>query len=302
MSVEARRTLVEADYPPISQRRQCALLGIARSGVYYQPVAPSPETVAVLHALDALYTAYPFYGSRRMTHELRGQGYPVNRKRVGRLMRALGLMAIYPGPRTTIPQPGHTVYPYLLRGVVITAVNQVWSTDITYIRVRGGFIYLTAVIDWFSRYVLAWELSNTLEGAFCLSALDRALRIATPHIFNTDQGAQYTSHDFTGRLLDAGVRISMDGRGRALDNIFVERLWRSVKYEDVYLKDYAAMGHAVDGIGAYLRFYNTRRPHQSLNYCTPSAVYWDGAWTPPARIACTAPASAEDGGHHADPA
>lgn len=294
MSVEAKRALVEADHPTLSQRRQCALLGIARSGLSYQPVAPSQETVAVLHALDALYTAYPFYGSRRMTHALHVQGYPVNRKRVGRLMRALGLTAIYPGPRTTIPQPGHTVYPYLLRGKAITAVNQVWSTDITYIRLRGGFIYLTAVMDWFSRYVLAWELSNTLDGAFCLSTVDRALRIATPQIFNTDQGAQYTSHDFTGRLLDAGVRISMDGRGRALDNIFVERLWRSVKYEEVYLKDYAAMGEAVDGIGAYLRFYNTRRPHQSLNYCTPSAIYGDGARTPPD--------NAEDGGHHAHPA
>lgn len=298
MSVEAKRALVEA-YPPISQRRQCALLGIARSGLYYQPVVPSLETVAVLHALDALYTAYPFYGSRRMTVELRGQGYLVNRKRVGRLMRELGLSAIYPGPRTTIPQPGHTVYPYLLRGVAITAVNQVWSTDITYIRLRGGFIYLTAVIDWFSRYVLAWELSNTLEGAFCLSTVDRALRIATPQIFNTDQGAQYTSRDFTGRLLDAGVRISMDGRGRALDNIFVERLWRSVKYEEVYLKDYAAMGQAADGIGAYFHFYNTRRPHQSLNYSTPSAVYWDGTLPQPAQPAHAMRAIAAGGGAHA---
>lgn len=188
-------------------------------------------------------------------------------------MGVLGLAAIYPGPRTTIPQPGHQIYPYLLRGMAITAVNQVWSTDITYIRVRGGFVYLTAVIDWFSRYVLAWELSNTLEGTFCLSVLDRALRVATPQIFNTDQGSQYTSTDFTGRLVAAGVRISMDGRGRALDNIFVERLWRSVKYEEVYLKDYQAMGDAVRGIGRYLRFYNEQRPHQSLGYRTPYAVY-----------------------------
>lgn len=287
MSAEAKRALVEATHPTLSQRRQCALLGIARSGLYYQAVAPSPATVAVLHALDALYTAYPFYGSRRMTVELRGQGYRVNRKRVGRLMRELGLAALYPGPRTTIAQPGQTVYPYLLRGVAITAVNQVWSTDITYIRLRGGFIYLTAVLDWYSRYVLAWELSNTLDGTFCLSVLDRALRVATPQIFNTDQGAQYTSHDFTGRLRDAGVRISMDGRGRALDNVFVERLWRSVKYEEVYLKDYAAMADAVDGIGAYLRFYNTRRPHQSLGYRTPRAVYGAGL---------------ESGGAYADPA
>jgi len=268
---------VEGDHPRISQRRQCALLGIARSGIYYQPVAPSAETVAVLHALDTVYTAYPFYGSRRLVVELGTQGYPVNRKRVCRLMRLLGLVAIYPGPQTSLPHPGHTVYPYLLRGVPITAVNQVWSTDITYIRLQGGFVYLTAVMDWASRYVLAWELSNTLDGAFCLSVLDRALRVATPQIFNTDQGSQYTSTDFTGCLLAAGVQISMDGRGRALDNIFVERLWRSVKYEEVYLKDYTSMGHAVDSLGTYWHFYNTRRPHQSLGYRTPSAVYWGAA-------------------------
>lgn len=273
MPGEGKRGLVEPDHPVISQRRQCVLLGVARSGLYYQPVAPAPETVALLHALDEVYTTYPFFGSRRLAYWLGTLGYRVNRKRVSRLMRVLGLAAIYPGPRTTIPQPGHQIYPYLLRGVAITAVNQVWSTDITYIRVRGGFVYLTAVIDWYSRYVLSWELSNTLEGAFCLSALDRALRVATPQIFNTDQGAQYTSTDFTGRLLDAGVRISMDGRGRALDNIFVERLWRSVKYEEVYLKDYQSMGDAVAGLGGYLRFYNDQRPHQSLGYQTPRAVY-----------------------------
>lgn len=274
MSVKEKRSWLEPDHPVLSQRRQCALLGVARSGLYYQPASPAPETLAVLHALDALYTAWPFYGSRRMTQELRGQGYHVNRKRVCRLMRALGLAAIYPGPRTTNPHPGHTIYPYLLRGVNITAVNQVWSSDITYIRLSGGFIYLTAIIDWRSRYVLSWELSNTLDGAFCLSALDRALHQATPGIFNTDQGAQYTSNDFTCRLLAAGVRISMDGRGRALDNIFVERLWRSVKYEEVYLKDYTTMGDALQGIGAYLHFYNNRRKHQSLQYRTPAAVYW----------------------------
>jgi len=273
---EAKRALVAPHHPKISQRRQCVLLGVARSGLYYQPVALSPETVALLHALDTVYTAYPFLGSRRMTHWLGTLGYAVNRKRVRRLMRVLGLAALYPGPRTTIPQPGHRVYPYLLRGQTITAVDHVWSTDITDIRVRGGFVYLTAVMDWASRYVLSWELSNTLEGAFCLSALDRALRIGRPRIFNTDQGSQYTSTDFTGRLLAAGVQISMDGRGRALDNIFVERLWRSVKYEDVYLKDYPSMGHAVEGLGAYFRFYNTLRPHQALGYQTPSAVYEDG--------------------------
>jgi putative transposase len=209
-------------------------------------------------------------------------------------MRVLGLAAVYPGPRTTIPQPGHRVYPYLLRGMTITAVNHVWSTDITYIRVRGGFVYLTAVIDWASRYVLSWELSNTLEGAFCLSALDRALRVATPQIFNTDQGSQYTSAAFTGRLLEAGVQISMDGRGRALDNIFVERLWRSVKYEEVYLKDYQSMGQAVEGIGGYFHFYNAHRPHQSLGNRTPSAVY--GA------ITAYSPVRVRQEGRHGDPA
>jgi len=277
MSVNARRACVDFAHSLLSVRRQCALLGINRSGVSYQPVAPSALTVSVLHALDELYTAYPFYGSRRMTVEVCAQGYPVNRKRVSRLMRAMGLWAIYPGPRTTVPHPGHKIYPYLLRGVPVTAVNQVWSTDITYIRLRGGFVYLTAIIDWYSRYVLAWELSNTLEGTFCLSTLDRALRVSTPHIFNTDQGAQYTSGDCTGRLLEAGIQISMDGKGRALDNIFVERLWRSVKYEEVYLNDYGTMRDAVEGLGAYLTFYNTRRPHQSLDYHTPRAVYFGDA-------------------------
>jgi putative transposase len=246
---------------------------VARSGQYYQPAAPSADEVAVLHALDALYTDYPFYGSRRMVVALRAEGYPVNRKRVQRLMGRLGLAAIYPGPRTTVPQPGHTVYPYLLRGVAITAVNQVWSTDITYLRLRGGFVYLTAVLDWFSRYVLAWEVSNTLDGDFCLATLERALRVATPRIFNTDQGTQYTCQAFTGRLQAAGVQISMDGRGRALDNIFVERLWRSVKYEEVYLHDYGSVGEAVAGVGAYFRFYNEQRPHQALAYRPPRAVY-----------------------------
>jgi len=279
IDVKTKRALVDVAHPSLSLRRQCALLGINRSGVSYQPVAPTELTVAVMHALDALYTAYPFYGSRRMTVEVRAQGYPVNRKRVSRLMQAMGLWAIYPGPRTTVPHPGQNIYPYLLRGVPIIAVNHVWSTDITYIRLRGGFVYLTAVIDWYSRYVLAWELSNTLEGAFCLSTLDRALRVATPHIFNTDQGSQYTSGDFTGRLLEAGIQISMDGKGRALDNIFVERLWRSVKYEEVYLKDYQSMGEASTHLGAYFQFYNTRRPHQALDYRTPSAVYFDEGCT-----------------------
>jgi len=264
---------VESNQPGISLTRQCELLGVARSGLYYKPVPMSDENLALLHILDELYTEYPFFGTRRMTHWVRDLGYPVNRKRIVRLMRELGLVAIYPGPRTTVPNLEHKVYPYLLRNVPILSVNHVWSTDITYIRLRGGFIYLTAIIDWYSRYVIAWEVSNTLESGFCVSALERALRIATPEIFNTDQGSQFTSRDFSGLLLDAGVQISMDGRGRALDNIFVERLWRSIKYEEVYLKDYQSMAHAIEELGRYFTFYNELRQHQSLDYKTPGYVY-----------------------------
>ena len=235
-----------------------------------------PETLDLLRLLDAQYTRTPFYGIRRMTAWLQTQGHAVNHKRVQRLLRQLGLTAIYPGPRTSVPHPDQHVYPYLLRGVPITRVNQVWSTDITYIRLHSGFIYLTAVIDWCSRYVLAWEVSNTLDGHFCLAALERALARGTPEIFNTDQGAQFTSRAFTSRLDDAGIRISMDGRGRALDNIFVERLWRSVKYEEVYLQDYASMPEAVAGLRTYFRFYNDERLHQSLGYSPPVTV-WQAA-------------------------
>ena len=234
----------------------------------------------LLRLLDEQYTRTPFYGIRRMTAWLRTAGHEVNHKRVQRLLRQMGLMAIYPGPRTSVPHPAHRVYPYLLRGVPVTRCNQVWSTDITYIRLQGGFIYLTAVIDWWSRYVLAWEVSNTLDGTFCLAALDRALRRGSPEIFNTDQGAQFTSRDFTGRLDEAGVRISMDGRGRALDNIFVERLWRTVKYEDVYLKEYGTMQDAVTGLREYFRFYNEERLHQALGYRPPVSI-----WTSPEKMA-----------------
>ena len=273
MTVKEKLALVEPNQSGISLTRQCELLGVSRSGLYYRPAAVSDENLALLHVLDEAYTKYPFFGSRRMTHWVRGLGYPVNRKRIVRLMQELGLAAIYPGPRTSIPNPEHKVYPYLLRNVPIVSVNQVWSCDITYIRLRGGFIYLTAIIDWYSRYVLAWEASNTLDSGFCVAALERALRIATPGIFNTDQGSQFTSRDFSGCLLDAGVQISMDGRGRALDNIFVERLWRSIKYEEVYLKDYQSMAHAVEELGQYFTFYNELRQHQSLGYLTPSQVY-----------------------------
>ena len=234
------------------------------------------ENLALMRLLDEQYTATPFYGVRKMTEVLRGKGFLVNAKRVRRLLRVLGLQAIYQHPNLSRPAPGHRIYPYLLRGVVVNRPDQVWSSDITYIRLRSGFAYLVAVIDWFSRYVLAWELSTSLDTDFCVAALTWALRSVRggkPEIFNTDQGSQFTSGDFTGPLLAAGIKISMDGRGRALDNVFVERLWRSVKYEDVFLKDYASAAEARSGIGRYLTFYNTVRIHQSLGYRTPASVY-----------------------------
>ena len=226
-----------------------------------------------MRLLDAQYTATPFYGSRRMTAWLRGQGYAVNRKRVTRLMRQMGIEAIYPKPRLSQPAAGHTMYPYLLRGVKIERVNHVWSTDITYIRFQQGFIYLVAVIDWFSRYVLSWAVSITLDGAFCLEALETRAQARTPEIFNTDQGSQFTSQAFTARLKPGGIQISMDGRGRALDNVFVERLWRTVKYEEVYLQDYQTVRDAQHGLGRYFVFYNDERLHQALGYRPPAAVY-----------------------------
>lgn len=226
--------------------------------------------------IDDQYTRTPFYGVPRMTAWLRQQGERVNEKRVRRLMRKMGIAALYQKPRLSQPAAGHRIYPYLLRNVVITRVNQVWSTDITYIRLSAGFVYLVAIMDWFSRYVLSWEVSITLESSFCLSALDWALRIARPEIFNSDQGAQFTSNDFTGRLLAQGILISMDGRGRALDNIFVERLWRTVKYEDVYLKEYQTVATTVKGLDAYFKFYNGERLHQALGYKTPAEVYRNG--------------------------
>ena len=226
-----------------------------------------------MRLLDAQYTATPFYGSRRMTAWLRGKGYTVNRKRVARLMRQMGIEAIYTKPHLSQPRAGHKIYPYLLRGVKIERVNHVWSADITYVRLQQGFIYLVAVIDWCSRYVLSWAVSITLESAFCLEALERALRWGRPEIFNTDQGAQFTSLAFTERLRQGEIQISMDGRGRALDNIFVERLWRSVKYEEVYLREYNTVQEAKQGLGRYFGFYNDERLHQALGYRTPAAVY-----------------------------
>lgn len=267
------RQLIDSDHQQLSLRRQCQLLGLARSSFYYEPRPESESDLLLMRLLDEQYTRTPFYGIRRMTAWLKQQGHQANHKRVQRLLRLMGLEAIYPKPKLSQPAPGHRIYPYLLRGVRIERVNQVWSSDITYVRLVGGFVYLVAIIDWFSRYVLAWEISVTLDSNFCVSALERALLRGQPEVFNTDQGAQFTSLAFTGQLLEREIRISMDGRGRALDNIFVERLWRTVKYEDIYLKDYANVPAVQGGLGRYFRFYNGERLHQSLNYRTPAAVH-----------------------------
>jgi putative transposase len=266
--------LIEPDHPYLSIARQCDLVGLARSSYYYSSAGETGENLHLMRLLDAQYTRTPFYGVRRMTVWLRQQGYAVNPKRVARLLQTMGLATIYPKPRTSAPHPAHRIYPYLLRGVPITRVNQVWSTDITYVRLHGGFVYLVAVMDWFSRYVLSWAVSITMDVGFCLEALEHALGVATPHIFNSDQGAQFTSLEFTGRLAAAGIQISMDGRGRALDNVFVERLWRTVQYEEVYLKDYGTPREAMQGLERFFQLYNRQRPHQALGYQTPAAVYF----------------------------
>jgi putative transposase len=254
--------------------RQCELVGLARSSLYYQPLGEQAENLHLMRLLDEQYTRTPFYGIRRMTAWLHTQGYQVNHKRVARLLRTMGLEAIYPKPSLSQPGAQQQRYPYLLRGMKIERANQVWSTDITYIRLAQGFIYLVAILDWFSRYVLSWQVSLTLDTSFCLQALEQALRIAKPEIFNSDQGVQFTSAEFTTRLQSAGIQISWDGRGRALDNIFVERLWRSVKYEEVYLKDYQTVPEATGNLKAYFEFYNHQRLHQALGYRTPAAVHW----------------------------
>jgi putative transposase len=276
-SAAQKRELIDLKHPQISVVRQCSLLGLSRSGLYYQPVPVSAENLAIMRLLDEEYTKHPFLGVIKLTNWLKGQGYPyVGKRRVRRLLRLMGLMAIYPGPNLSRRAPGHKIYPYLLRGVAILRVNQVWSTDITYIRLKTGFVYLVAVIDWFSRYVLSFSISITLEADFCIEALQRALIRATPEIFNSDQGSQFTSPRYTEILDVSGVRISMDGKGRAIDNIFAERLWRSVKYEEVYLKDYETVQEAKDGIKEYFEYYNNERQHQSLDYQTPAEVYFSG--------------------------
>ena len=273
MSRERRQEMVDCEHPALSTVRQCALLAISRSSAYYQARGPSQMDLALMKQIDQQYLSTPFYGSRRMKVWLGRQGHPVNRKRVRRLMRTMGLQAVYRRPRTSQPAPGNKVYPYLLGGMEITRPNHVWAADITYIPMAKGFLYLVAIMDWYSRYVVAWSLSNTLDADFCVETLEEALGEATPEVFNTDQGSQFTSEGFTGLLAQHGVRISMDGKGRYSDNIFVERLWRTVKYEEVYLKAYTDGRQAKTGLEAYLHFYNNQRPHQALGYRTPAEVF-----------------------------
>ena len=265
--------LIERENKQIPITRQVQLLGISRSAVYYEPRV-DPYNLRLMHLIDEQYTKTPFYGSRRMREALRRKGYKVNRKRVQRLMRLMGIEAIYPKRNLSRAHPGHKIYPYLLRNKIIKEVNQVWGADITYIRTRYGWLYLVAIMDWVSRYILSWELSTTLEVDFCRRALEKALKLGTPEIFNSDQGSQFTSLAFLECLEKRNIQISMDGRGRAMDNVFNERLWRSIKYEEVYINDYDTVRDAKDGISRYISFYNWERPHQSLGYKTPAEVYF----------------------------
>ncbi len=271
-----KKSWVEHEHEHISRRRQCELLGLNRSTLYQLPAQVSDEDRQLMAMIDKIYTDCPFYGSRRITAQLNRNHdeQQWNRKRIQRLMRFMGIRGIAPGPDTSKPHPENKIYPYLLRGVTINQVDHVWSTDITYIPMAKGFMYLVAVIDWSSRYVLSWTLSNTLDTTFCSDALEQALLISTPEIFNTDQGVQFTSQSFTQMLLDKAIKISMDGRGRALDNIFVERLWRTVKYENIYMNDYQTVTELRHGLEKYFDFYNQARLHQSLNYQTPAEVYF----------------------------
>ena len=265
--------MVERHNGDVSLTLQAELLGLNRTSLYYQPVPPSTEEIAIKHRIDEIYTAHPFYGSRRITVELNRAGPLINRKAVQRHMREMCIAGLCPGPNLSKRNTAHVIYPYLLRNLVICRPNQVWGIDITYIRLAGGWMYLVAVLDLFSRYVLSWELDQTLEMPFVLKAVDQALAQATPQIWNSDQGSHFTSPQYTQKLRDAQVQISMDGRGRAMDNVFTERLWRSLKYEEVYLNEYACPRQARLGISRYLTFYNYERPHQALEYCTPAEIY-----------------------------
>jgi putative transposase len=268
-----RLALVEWEQGELSLQQQAELLSVSRASLYYQPVAPSAEEIAIKHRLDELYTQCPFYGSRKMTVLLKPP-WNINRKRVQRYMREMGLAAVFPGPRLSQPAPGHQIYPYLLRNVTASYPDHVWGIDITYVRLQKGWMYLVAILDWYSRYVVSWQLSDTLEMPFVLTAVDQALAQATPVIFNSDQGSHFTSPQYIDRLKAAGAQISMDGKGRAIDNILTERLWRTVKYEEVYLNDYANPREARCGLSVYHHFYNHARPHQSLDDATPAEIYF----------------------------
>lgn len=272
-----RRSLLEPDHPTLSLRRQCDLLDLPRSTAYYTPASESADNLALMREIDGVYLENPSYGSRSLTAVLANSGWAVNRKRVQRLMRLMGIAGVTPRRNLSRPHPGHRVFAYLLRNVAITHPDQVWSTDITYVPLRGGFVYLVAVMDWYSRYVLSWRLSNRLDGGFCLEALDEALAHGKPEVFNTDQGTQFTSGAFVNRLLDRSIAVSMDGRGRALDNVFIERLWKSVKYQEIYLRNYETAADVEEGLTLYFAKYNHERPHQSLDNLTPAKVYEWGA-------------------------
>jgi len=277
MSRGERKAMIVRDHPALSLSRQCEVLSISRSSFYHAPMGESPETLALMRRIDELFLKYPFYGSRQMARQLRREGVRVGRHRVRRLMRLMGLQAIYQAPKTSARHPAHRIYPYLLKGMAIERPNQVWCADITYIPVQRGFLYLVAIMDWATRHVLAWRLSNTMDAGFCVEALNDALaRYGKPEIFNTDQGSQFTSLDFTGVLKDAGVAISMDGRGRCMDNIFIERLWRSLKYEAVYLHELTDGFKAERIIRGWIEFYNTERPHSALAGQTPAEAYGAG--------------------------
>jgi putative transposase len=267
---------VDPEDSQFSLNAQLELTGLSKASYYYHPVPESPLNLLLMGEIDKVYTDSPFYGSRRITEELKRQGHQINRKRVIRLMQKMGLQAIFPKRNLSVSRENHEKYPYLLKGLTIDRADQVWATDITYIRVGGGYLYLTAIMDWYTRFILSWRLSNTLDVGFCLEALESALEIGKPEIFNSDQGCQYTSQDFTGRLKESGIKISMDGKGRCYDNILVERLWRSVKYEEVYVKRYETGKEAKNGLDSYLRFYNERRLHQSLGYRPPKELYMPG--------------------------
>ena len=271
-SIEFKRECIEPEHSQLSVRRQCELLGLNRSSWYYEPLEESAENLALMRQIDEQYLKTPYYGARKM-----GKTLGIGRERAARLMQQMGLATVYPKPRLSQGMPGHRIYPYLLRNVKIERTNQVWSSDITYVPMPQGWMYLTVVMDWHSRYVLSWRLSNTLDGLFCLEALEEALASGRPEIFNTDQGIQYTAEAFTGRLEAAGVRVSMDGRGRWMDNVFVERLWRTVKHEYLYLEDHVSPRALESGLASYFPFYNQERIHASLDYRTPIAVYLEAA-------------------------